>query len=98
MKNKNIKATFNAVIVKPKNQEEQMYGNLIVPDLGKEKNLSGTIVSVGPGHYSIAGEFFHTQLKEGQEVILPQMGVTKVDFQGEEYWACPENTVLGIIE
>jgi len=98
MKNKNIKATFNAVIVKPKNQEEQMYGNLVVPDLGKEKNLSGTIVSVGPGHYSITGEFIHTQLKEGQEVILPQMGVTKIDFQGEEYWACPENTVLGVIE
>ena len=73
MQTKNIKATFNAVIVKPKSQEEQMYGNLVVPDLGKEKNLSGTIVSVGPGHYSITGEFIPTQLKEGQEVILPQM-------------------------
>jgi chaperonin GroES len=98
MKNKNIKAAFNAVIVKPKEHDEQMYGNLVVPDLGKEKNLTGTIVSVGPGHYSVTGEFIPTQLKEGQEVILPQMGVTKVDFQGDEYWACPENTVLGVIE
>lgn len=93
-----VKATFNAVIIKPKSKEETMYGNLIVPDLGKEKNLTGTIVSVGPGHFSITGDLIPTTLKEGQEVILPQLGVTAIEVDGEEYWACPENTILGIIE
>jgi chaperonin GroES len=93
-----IKATFNAIIVKPFNEEETTYGNIIVPDLGKERNLSGTIVSVGPGQYSFSGEFLPTQLKVGQKVILPQMGPVKVEHDGEEYYVCVENTVLAVIE
>lgn len=98
MKTKQLKATFNAVIIEPKSKEEQQYGNLVVPDLGKEKNLIGTIISVGPGHFSITGDLIPTTLKVGQQVVLPQLGVTTVEVDGKEYWACPENTILGIIE
>ena len=94
---KQLKATFNAVIVKPREEEETMYGGIIVPDLGKEKALIGTIVSVGPGQHSFSGEFIPTTLKVGQEVMLPTMGPTKVELEGQEYWVCPENQILGII-
>jgi co-chaperonin GroES (HSP10) len=36
-------------------------------------------------------------LKEGQKVILPQMGPVKVEDDGVEYYVCPENQVLAII-
>ena len=93
-----LQAVYNAIIVKPFDEEETKYGNIIVPDLGKSKNLSGTIVSVGPGQYSISGELIPTMLKVGQKVILPQLGPVVVENNGEEYYACPENTVLAIIE
>ncbi len=48
---KKLQATFNAVIVKPREEEESMYGSIIVPDLGKEKALIGTIVSIGEAKY-----------------------------------------------
>ena len=32
-----LQAVFNSIIVKPQTQEETTYGNIIVPDLGKEK-------------------------------------------------------------
>ena len=35
-----LEALFDAVIVKPTETEESTYGNIIVPDLGKEKNDS----------------------------------------------------------
>jgi chaperonin GroES len=92
-----LQAIYNAVIVKPFNEEEVKYGSIIVPDLGKEKNLSGTVVSVGPGQYSFTGELIPTVLKEGQNVILPQMGPVKVEHDGEEYYVCPENQVLAIL-
>jgi chaperonin GroES len=95
---KQLKAQFNAIIVKPIDKEEQSYGNIIVPDLGKEKALRGTIVSVGPGSYSVTGNWIPTVLKEGNEVILPSLGPTKIDFDGIEYWTCPENMVAAIIE
>jgi chaperonin GroES len=92
-----LQAVFNSIIVKPQTQEETTYGNIIVPDLGKEKNLVGTIVSVGPGYHCATGEFVPTTLKVGQKVILPQMGPTKIEFDGEEYFGTAENQVIAII-
>lgn len=93
-----LQAQFNAIIVKPFDEEETKVGNIIVPDLGKERNLSGTIVSVGPGQLSYSGKLLPTQLKVGQKVILPQMGPVKVEHDGVEYYVCAENTVLATIE
>jgi co-chaperonin GroES (HSP10) len=95
---KQLKATFNAVIVKPREENEAMYGNIVVPDLGKEKALIGTIVSVGPGQFSFSGELIPTVMKVGMEVMLPTMGPNKIELEGQEYWVCPENQVLAIIE
>ena len=92
-----LTAVFNSIIVKPQTQEETTYGNIVVPDLGKEKHLTGTIVSVGPGYHCTTGEFVASTLKVGQKVILPQMGPTKIEFEGEEYYGTLENQVIAII-
>ena len=92
-----LEALFNAVLIKPTEETEQTYGNLYVPDLGKEKNLSGEIVSIGPGHYSVTGVWIPTTLKVGQHVILPQMGPVKVEDEGIEYYICPENQILAVV-
>jgi co-chaperonin GroES (HSP10) len=93
-----LKAVFNNIIVKPQEEEEITYGSIVVPDLGKEKGLKGTIVSVGEGYFSVTGNFIPTILKVGQKVILPAMGATKIEDEGQEYWACQGNQVLSIIE
>ena len=41
-----LEALFDAVIVKPIEAEETTFGNIIVPDLGKEKNEMGTVMAV----------------------------------------------------
>ncbi len=92
-----LEALFDAVIVKPIEAEESTYGSIIVPDLGKEKNETGTVIAVGPGKYTISGEFIKTQLKEGDKVILPTMGFTKLPYDGEEFYVGPENQVLAKI-
>ena len=93
-----VKALFNAVIIKPIEEEESSYGTIVVPDMGKEKNLKGEIVSVGPGYHSGMGTFIETTVKEGDVVLLPQMGPIKIDHEGEEYYMIEENKILGIIE
>jgi co-chaperonin GroES (HSP10) len=92
-----IEALFNAIIVQPIELEETTYGNIVVPDLGSEKNKTGKVVSVGPGHQSITGEFICTVLKPGDIIVLPTMGFTKFEYQGEEYWIGRENDVLAKI-
>jgi len=93
-----LQAIFNSIIVKPQDEEETTYGSIVVPDLGKEKGLRGTVVSVGPGFTTIAGYFVKSALKEGQVVILPPIGPVKIEEEGQEYWSCQENQVLAIIE
>ena len=60
-----VKALFNTVLVKPIEEDESTYGNIVVPDMGKEKNLKGEVVSVGPGSHSVTGTFIETVIKEG---------------------------------
>ena len=92
-----LEAIYNAVIVQPQELEETMFGNIVVPDLGNDKNKTAKVVAVGPGHYSATGEFIPTILKEGDVVVLPTMGFTKFDFEGNEYFIGPENQVLAKI-
>ncbi len=92
-----LEALFNAVIVKPIETEETTVGNIIVPDLGKEKNETGLVISVGPGQSTLTGDFIATTLKVGEKVILPTQGFTKLPFDGEEYYVGPENQILAKI-
>jgi co-chaperonin GroES (HSP10) len=91
-----LEAMYNAVIVKPVEVEETMYGNIVVPDLGNETNKTGEVVGVGPGH-TVMGNFTPTTLKEGDVVVLPTMGFTKFEYKGDEYWIGKENEVLAKI-
>ena len=90
-----LEALYNAVIIKPIEAEETSYGGIIVPDLGNEKNKLAEVVAVGKGYYSVTGVWIETILSVGDTVVLPTMGFSKVDFEGDEYWIGPENQVLG---
>ena len=65
-----LKALFNAVVVKPIESEEETFGNIVVPDLGNEKNQQGEVIAVGPGLTTQMGHFVPTQVKEGDTVAI----------------------------
>jgi chaperonin GroES len=37
------------VLIKPIEEDEQMYGNIVIPDMGKERPEMGQVIAVGPG-------------------------------------------------
>ena len=93
-----LEALFDAVIVKPAEEDdEKMYGSIFIPDAGKDRNEKGTVVAVGPG-VEIAGiGFVPTVVKVGDVVILPTMGFSKLQFQGEEFYIGNERQILAKI-
>ena len=93
-----LEALFDAVIVKPVEEEETMYGSIVVPDAGKDRNERGTVVAVGPGKPTVTGHFIETIIKEGDTVILPTMGFSKLEHNGEEYFIGPENQILARVK
>jgi co-chaperonin GroES (HSP10) len=89
-----LEALYNALIVKPIELEETTYGNIVIPDLGNEKNKVAEVINVGPGMVVAGVGFIPTVVKPGDKVILPTVGFTKFEFEGEEYWIGPENECL----
>jgi chaperonin GroES len=87
------------VLIKQQDETETMYGNIIVPDAGKDKPLMGEVVAVGPGVYSVTGEvFLETKTKVGQTVCFPSFGGQRITIEGEEYVVVKEQDLIAILE
>ena len=97
MENTPITPLSDRVLIKPIEEEESTYGNIVVPDMGKDRPDFGIVLAVGPGRYDNNGNLIPTGLKTGQKVIMPKYGANTVELEGEEYVLSSESEILGII-
>lgn len=86
------------VLIKPIDEHDMMYGNIIVPDMGKEKPEIGEVIAVGKGRMSEFGTFIPVNSKVGDVVLVPRIGSIRVDFDGEEYYITPDKEILAIVK
>ena len=93
-----IEPLGDKVVILPKEETEQMYGNIVVPDTGQEKPEIGTVMAVGDGRVTNEGAIIANQLKVGQKVIVPKFGAQVVVVENETYIIASENDILGIIK
>tara|TARA_B100001093_G_C26482008_1_gene865281 strand:+ start:27 stop:392 length:366 start_codon:yes stop_codon:yes gene_type:complete len=93
-----LEALFDAVIVKPLEEEETQYGSIVVPDLGKDRNEHGEVVAVGPGRHVAGVGYIETEIKIGDTVILPTVGFTKLQHKGDEYYIGQEQQILARVK
>ena len=93
-----IKPLHNHVVIKQHDETETMYGNIIVPDAGKEKPLMGEIVAVGPGIINLNGVLISNELKVGQQVVFPSFGGQRITIKGDEYLIYKEQDVFAVLE
>ena len=86
------------IIILPQDEGEQTYGNIVVPDIGKEKPEIGTVLAVGPGRISTDGTLIPNRLEVGLTVMVPKFGAQVVVVENESYIIAGESDVLGIIK
>ena len=86
------------VLVKPSVKGEEMYGSIIIPDMGKERPEMGEVIAVGPGRTSEFGTFIPVNAKVGDIVLIPKIGTLRIDFDWEEYYIVPDKEILAVIE
>ena len=86
------------VLIKPVDEGEQMYGNIVIPDLGKEKPEMGEVVAIGPGRMSEFGKYVTVQAKVGDIVLVPRIGTLRIDFEGDEYYIVQDKEILATIK
>ena len=93
-----IEPLGDKIVILPQEEEEQTYGNIVVPDMGKEKPETGTVLAVGPGRISTDGSLIPNRIKKGVKVMVPKFGAQVVVIENETYIIASENDVLGIIK
>ena len=85
------------IVILPNDEGEQMYGNIVVPDMGKEKPEIGKVLAVGPGRITSDGTLVPNRIKVGQTVLVPKFGAQTITVENETYIMASENDVLGIL-
>ena len=86
------------VILRSVEEEEQMAGNIIIPDMGKERPEMGEIIALSPVYNFHKGEYIPSILKVGMKVLIPKMGAQSVVLNGDEFYITAEPSILSIIE
>ena len=86
------------IVILPQEEGEQTYGNIVVPDMGKEKPEIGVVLASGPGRVSTDGTLIPNKIEVGQTVMVPKFGAQTISLENETYVMASENDVLGIIK
>jgi len=86
------------VLVRPIDDGEQMYGNIVIPDMGKEKPEMGEVVAVGPGRKSEFGQYIGVNAKVGDIVLIPKIGTLRIDFEGDEFYIVQDKEILATVK
>ena len=82
------------VILKPIDSQEETFGNIIIPDLGKERPEMAEVVATSPTYNWHSGESVKSNLEVGMKVLIPKMGGMKVTIDGEDYFIAKEQEIL----
>lgn len=100
MKNKKeLKPTNDRVLLQPIDEGEQTYGNIVIPDMGKERPEMGRVLQIGPGRMSENGTMMLVRsCKVGDIVLVPKIGTLRIDFEGDEYFIAQDREILAVIE
>lgn len=86
------------IILKSIEEEEQTYGNIVIPDLGKEKPEVGEVIAVSDTYNWHQGQLVRSKLTPGQKVLIPKMGSVKITVDGEDYIVTKESEILAVYE
>ena len=93
----NIKPLEDRILVRPEEGEETTASGIVIPDTAKEEPQEGTVLAVGPGKRSDAGELIPVDVKDGDRVIYSKYGGTEIKVEGEDLLILSSRDVLAIV-
>jgi len=85
------------LVLKPVETDEETYGNIVIPDLGKEKPEMGEVVAVSGTYNYNSDTLVPSNLAVGDKVLIPKLGSLRITVEGDEYFICKEQDVYSKI-
>jgi chaperonin GroES len=86
------------VVLRPVESEEETFGNIIIPDLGKERPEMGIVVATSHVYNYHTDKLVISTLEEGEVVLIPKLGSQRIVIEGEDYYICKESDIFAVIE
>ena len=93
-----LKPINGQVILRPIEEDEQMVGNIALPDIGHENPDVGEVIAVSSVYNFNKGEYVDSVVETGMKVIIPRMGAQRITISQEEYWIVQQPQILAILE
>lgn len=92
-----IKPLNGIIVLKKLEEEEQTYGQIVIPDMGKEKPELGIVVETSDTYNWHTGEYYKSKVQVGDKVVIPKMGSMTISQDGEDYILIKETEILAIL-
>jgi chaperonin GroES len=86
------------IVLKPIESEEETFGNIIIPDLGKERPEMGEVVAVSDMYNYHTDKMVISTLEPGEIVLIPKLGSQRIVLDGQDYFICRESDIFAVIE
>jgi chaperonin GroES len=86
------------IVLKPVEETEQTYGNIIIPDLGKERPELGEVVATSATYNFNSDRKVQSALNVGDRVLIPKMGSVRITVESEEYFICKEQDIFARLD
>ena len=85
------------IVLKPIEEEEQTYGNIVIPDLGKERPELGEVVATSTTYNFHSDKEIFSALSIGDKVLIPKLGSVRITVDSDEYFICKEQDIYSKI-
>lgn len=86
------------IVLKPIETEEETFGNIIIPDLGKERPEMGEVVATSNVYNYNTDKVVISTLEVGEIVLIPKLGSQRIVLDGQDYFICKESDIFAVIE
>lgn len=85
---KKINPNYGQAVLKPIDESESTFGNIVLPDLGNTKAGKAIIIDIAPIYNFNLGTFVESKFKIGDTVLFPLMGCQKITLDREDFLIC----------
>lgn len=94
-----IRPLHDKILVERDEPEQTTAAGIIIPESGKERPKTGTVIAVGDGSLNTeTGQRIPMGIKAGQRVIFTSYAGTDVKLGDDEYLIMNESDVLAIVD
>jgi chaperonin GroES len=89
---------MNRVLIKKSEPLTKTKGGILLPESKQEQLNFGTVIAIGPGRTLDNGSVKPVSVKEGDTVLLPEYGGSKVTLgDNQEYFLYRDDDLMGTL-